>query len=538
MKYLKLSVPPGVRWHGTAYQCENRWRDASLMRWDQGAMLPIGGWVSFLDNSDSPSPVKLPIDELPREAHSWFINDGGYYLAVATPSDLYVMDGTGTIKHLNSDAGITLVGQETQFFNKGYGGGKYGKQTYGTPRQTEGSTKQPPTTWTLDNYGEWLLAVSTSDRNIYVWKPAEDSLEKLATPDNNCPRCLSLVATEERFIFALAAEDNDGKINPRRIAWCDRENPDDWNITATNEAGGFELQTDGAIRCGIRVRGRTLILTTTDAHVAQYSGPPLVYGFQQVGKNCGVISDRAAAATGAGAFWMGRDGFYTYDGSAVRELPCEVSDRVFRFMDTSYPENVFAVANAKFNEITWFYTSRDSADGEIVVLNPNDPEADWIKVIKKVNDRYVSYDYAQNIWSFGDLDRHVGVDSGVFDNPIYLDPTNNVYRHELENAGHGGQAPWAETGPISIGEGDQVIKATQVITDSIPLNRVTLEFKTRFEPQGDEQSFGPYDVLPQTDVRFTGRQMRMRVNVIDDPNGAKDVRIGDMRVLVGGGGRR
>ena len=32
--------------------------------------------------------------------------------------------------------------------------------------------------------------------------------------------------------------------------------------------------------------------------------------------------------------------------------------------------------------------------------------------------------------------------------------------------------------------------------------------------------------------------MRMRVNVIDDPNGAKDVRIGDMRVLVGGGGRR
>ena len=151
----------------------------------------------------------------------------------------------------------------------------------------------------------------------------------------NSPRCLSLVATEERFIFALAAETN-GTINVRRIAWCDREDPEQWAATSQNEAGGFELQTDGAIRCGIRVRGRTLILTTTDAHVAQYSGPPLVYGFQQVGKNCGVISDRAAAATGAGAFWMGRDGFYQYDGSAVRELPCEVSDKVFRFMDTSF----------------------------------------------------------------------------------------------------------------------------------------------------------------------------------------------------------
>ena len=126
------------------------------------------------------------------------------------------------------------------------------------------------------------------------------------------------------------------------------------------------------------------------------------------------------------------------------------------------------------------------------------------------------------------------------DVPQYPDENGEIpiYRHEIENAGHGGDYPWAESGPITIGEGDQVIKATQVLTDSIPANRVTLEFKTRFQPQGDEVAFGPYDVLPQTDVRFTGRQMRMRVNVIDDPNGSKDVRIGDMRVLVGGGGRR
>lgn len=533
MKYLKLSVPPGVRWHGTAYQCENRWHDASLMRWDQGAMLPIGGWVTFLDNQEDPQPVKLPDTEVPREAHSWFLNDAasgaGYYLAVATPQNLYAMDGLGQITHINSDANVTLPGKETPSLNRGYGGGLYGKQSYGTPRQVEGQTKLPATTWTLDNYGEWLLAVSTTDRNIWAWKPADNEFVKLSEAAVDCPRCLSLVATEERFIFALAAEDQ-GKINVRRIAWCDRENPEDWTISATNEAGGFELQTDGAIRCGIRVRGRTLILTTTDAHVAQYSGPPLVYGFQQVGKNCGIISDRAVAATGAGAFWMGRDGFYTYDGSAVRELPCEVSDRVFRFMDTSFPQNVFAVANAKFNEITWFYTSNQQAGQEITV--------DGETVIKKVNDRYVTYDYAQNIWSIGAIDRHVGVDSGVFNDPIYLDHENNVYRHEIENAGHGGQQPYAETGPITIGEGDGVIKATQVLTDSIPANRVTLEFMTRFQPQGDEITFGPYEVLPQTDVRFTGRQMRMKVNVIDDPSGAKDVRIGDMRVLVGGGGRR
>ena len=271
-------------------------------------------------------------------------------------------------------------------------------------------------------------------------------------------------------------------------------------------------------------------MTTSDAHVAQYSGPPLVYGFQQVGKNCGISSDRAAAATGAGAFWMGRDGFYTYDGSAVRELPCEVSDRVFRFIDTTFLHNVFAVANAKYNEITWFYTSTQAPGIEVTV--------DGKVVIKKVNDRYVTYDYAQNIWSIGEITRHAGVDSGIFNDPIWLDQSCNVWRHEMENAGFNGAQAWAETGPISLGSGDNVINATQVLTDSGPLGRIELEFKTRFQPQGEEITFGPYAVQPQTDVRFTGRQMRMRVNVVNDSSGSHDVRIGDMRVLMGSGGRR
>jgi hypothetical protein len=682
-------------------------------------MMPVGGWVSFIDNSESPQAVNITASysdtSVPREAHSWFLDDAtgangaGYYLAVATTNHLYAMNGLGEVTQLTS--GKTLPGEEIPSVNAGYGGGLYGKGLYNGRRQTEGQTKMPAATWTIDNYGEDLMAVSTSDRRIWRWQPAKDTFEVL--PDS--PRCLSLVATEERFLFALGAE-KDGTINVRRIAWCDREAPEVWDLTVDNEAGGFELQTDGAIKCGIRVRGRTLILTTSDAHVAQYSGPPLVYGFQQVGKNCGIASDRAAAATGAGAFWMGRDGFYTYDGSAVRELPCEVTDRVFRFLDTTFLHNTFAVANAKHNEITWFYTSTQSPGLEI--------DVDGKVVIKKINDRYVTYDYAQNIWSIGGITRHAGVDSGIFNDPIWLDETCNVWRHEMENAGfgvvkqemeqwHGWTAEaassgafttglpipdnlslvggakgddseyllvtsevenklpdyqpfwkagakftlssvrdipgmpvnffdnnnsiemelrllvnqwdrvywldgkpqpacylkvreagkviyektitqpspsksasyrgrdrwtitdpdaeivieltpgewmeaeqdgvmvraqsasyyaqshaWAETGPISIGTGDQVINATQVLTDSGPMGRIELEFKTRFQPQGEEISFGPYEVQPQTDVRFTGRQMRMRVNVVNDNSGASDVRIGDMRVLVGGGGRR
>ena len=159
----------------------------------------------------------------------------------------------------------------------------------------------------------------------------------------NSPRCLSLVATEERFIL-LAAERN-GTINVRRIAWCDREDPEQWTPQARTRQV-VELQTDGAIAA-------EYVCARSDADPDHYgrarravlwapSGLRLPAGRQELRGDL----DRAAAATGAGAFWMGRDGFYRYDGSAVRELPCEVNDEVFRFMDTSFPQNVYAVANA------------------------------------------------------------------------------------------------------------------------------------------------------------------------------------------------
>lgn len=536
MKYIRLSIPMGIRWHGTSYQADNRWHEANMMRWDDGAMLPVGGWLPHTNELGAQSSVD-PQKGSVKNAHSWFGKAGtsadgaSYYLAAATHSDVVIINGLGSSSDIKPD-GLT-PGADAPYLNKGYGGGVYGpeggepvaaRSFYGTPRQTESQSKIPATTWALDNYGDWLVGVSTADRRLWKWVPGDAKMTLIS----GAPNCLSMVATEERFIFALAAEDSSGALNVRRIAWCDRENPEEWGATSTNEAGGFELQTDGAIRCGIRVRGRTLVITTTDAHVAQYSGPPLVYGFQQVGKNCGIISDRAAASTGAGAFWMGNNDFYFYDGSAVRELPCEVHDYVFRFISKSYASNTYAVANAANNEIWWFYTSTES---EASVNNEG--------ALMAYNDRYVSYDYKQNIWSFGKISRMAGVDSGVFDDPIWIDNENRFWRHELKAQTHNGSLPWAETGPISLGDGDQVIKAVQVLTDSIPENRVNLEFKTRFEPQGEEKTYGPYEVKPRTDVRFTGRQVRMRVNAIeDDASTNHDYRIGDMRLMVTPGGRR
>jgi hypothetical protein len=173
----------------------------------------------------------------------------------------------------------------------------------------------------------------------------------------------------------------------------------------------------------------------------------------------------------------------------------------------------YAVHNSNFGEIWWFYPSQNSTE----------------------NDRYVAYDYLEGHWEVGQIDRTAGVDRGVFDGPIWADASGNLYDHELNAAlGHGAYTPFAETGPISLGNGDGVMRVNNLIPDERNQGDVEVTFKTRFHPNDTERTYGPYSMANPTSVRFTGRQIRMRVE------SAKNVcwRTGVMRIEATPGGRR
>jgi hypothetical protein len=208
---------------------------------------------------------------------------------------------------------------------------------------------------------------------------------------------------------------------------------------------------------------------------------------------------------------MGTKGFYMFDGSAVREMPCEVIDHVFNNMNTAQRSKIFAVHNSQFGEVWWFYPSKSSNE----------------------NDSYVIYDYKENHWNIGLLNRTTGVDAGVFRNPIWLDEDGNMYNHE-DGFDHGTYESYAESGPILIGDGDAIAKINQLIPDELTQGQVTVSFKTRFHPNDTERSYGPYSTANPTDVRFTGRQFRMRINGSELNNW----RFGIPRLNIISGGRR
>jgi len=492
MALIPLQLPPGQYRNGTDFEASNRWRDASLVRWLDGSLRPVGGWTSRKTSAFAAAP---------RAMLTWLDNSSDSYLAGGTYNKLYYVNPSQTVYDI-TPSGLT-AGNLNGALNVGFGGGFYGYTNYGRAPTSSGIYAEA-TTWSLDTWGEYLMACSSKDGKIYEWQLNTGVVAQVVAnaPVNN----KALVVTEERFVFALGAGGN-----PRKIAWCDQENNTSWTPAATNQAGDFELQTVGQIMCGLRMRGRTLILTDNDAHVAQYSGAPFVYGFERVGTACGVASRRGAVAIDEGAFWMGQNGFFTFDGSVASEIPCEVSDYVFDDMNPSQITKVYAVHNSQHGEIWWFYPSGTSTE----------------------NDRYVALDYKEGHWTTGELDRTAGVDQGVFKNPIWADASGNLYNQETGYT-HGTTKPYAESGSISLGNGDSIMKVTQLIPDEKTQGQVEVTFKTRFHPNDTETSHGAFTLGNPTDVRFQGRQVRIKVQ----GTGNENWRSGVMRIEANAGGRR
>jgi hypothetical protein len=490
MAFVKLELPQGVYNHGTDYEAVGRWNKSNLIRWQDKSLRPVGGWTTRAENITTAPP---------RGAHAWINNAYNPLYAVGTYNKLYALNASSTVTDI-TPVGLT-AGRIDAEENLGYGGNFYGAGYYGVERPSSG-VFQEATTWSLDNWGEYLVACSPDDGKLYEW-----DFSGVATQIANSPiDCDGLLITDERFIFAFAAGGN-----PRKVQWCNREDNTDWTPAATNEAGDIELQTSGQIVCGVRMRGRVLILTTHDAHVATYAGPPTVYGFERVGTSCGAVSRKSLVSVGEGAFWMSKENFFVFNGSSVQTLVCEVSDYVFKNMNISQISKTYAVHNGQYNEVWWFYPSSGSLE----------------------NDSYVMYDYTQNIWAVGSISRTAGFDSGALTTPIWFDADGNAYNHE-QGHNFGDSVAFVESGPINIGAGDNVMHVTQIIPDEATQGEAKIKLKSRFYPNSTEREYGPYPLSSPTSVRVTGRQVRVRI----EGEALKDWRAGIMRLDVSQGGKR
>jgi hypothetical protein len=427
-----------------------------------------GTYVSF-SGIAGPTIGGIPVSEMNTTVQVTVLDSNTFTFQATTTatSTTTGQGGTGITVVIYMPAGFPIA-------TAGYG---WGTSTWSRLTWGSGSTVpifQPARLIFMDKFNNDLVfntqydTVSTTGGEIYYWVYntafSNDAvlLKSLAGAVAVPQKVTKILFTPQGFLLALgctnydataAAPDYLGTYDPLLIRWSNVDpdigpEPENWQPTTTNTAGFLRLQSGSRIVTAINTRQETLVFTNTSLTSIQFLGTAEVFGLQELSHNISIIGANALVGSNNITYWMGRDRFYTYSGR-VDTLPCTIRQYIFTDINFTQSALIFAGVNNKFTEIIWFYCSANSSE----------------------IDRYVVFNYLENIWYYGQLERTAWIDSGVFNNPVGL-ADGWVYQHE--NGTNDGQplgaAPlpitaFIQSADVDIDDGDKYMLIRRVIPD-------------------------------------------------------------------------
>ena len=436
------------------------------------------------------------------------------------------------------------VGLDVFVPSSGWGIDTWGAGTFGSASTL--SVTNQLRLYSHDNFGEDLV-FNVRNGGIYYWDASSGtSTRGVALSDlansNLAPTVAAqvLVSDIDRHVICLGAdpiegESRSGVQDPMLIAFSDQEDVTQWEPLSTNTAGSLRVSAGSAIIGGIRARQETLVWTDIALYSLQFIGQPFTFGLNLVNEGVGMVGPNAAVNSPKGVFWMDKKGFYAYTGQ-VQTLPCSVKDYVFSDINVTQSFQIFAFINKAFNEVGWFYCSAASSS----------------------IDRYVTYNYNENVWSIGQLDRCAWLDEGVFDKPIASYTTSNtsyLYNHEVGNDDDGSamQNVFIESSDFDIDPAGEVFSAVSRIIPDVNFigdaatgstgQKLDFVLKKRDFP-GDDLSTvttaSCFSTTTKIDTRLRARQVVLRVqsNDTDTNEIGMSFRLGATRLDVKPDGRR
>jgi len=278
--------------------------------------------------------------------------------------------------------------------------------------------------WTNDNFGQDLI-IAPRGGGIYYWAAADGVttravlLNTLSTSKGYSGQFVPNTTNQilgsaiQRFVIAMGANPYDPTnssttFDPLLVRWSDQDNPYQWVPAITNQSGEFRLNIGSFIVCGRSTRQEILVWTDAAIYSMQYLGPPYVWGFQLLQDNISIMGPNSSITVNNVTYWMGTDKFYRYTGR-VETLPCTLRQYVYQDINQNQNFQVYAGSVEGYNEIWWFYCSANS--DEI--------------------DRYVIYNYVDNVWYYGNMSRTAWLDSGLRTYPMGADTANfRILYHE------------------------------------------------------------------------------------------------------------
>tara|TARA_R110002050_G_scaffold38044_2_gene94103 strand:+ start:1333 stop:3453 length:2121 start_codon:yes stop_codon:yes gene_type:complete len=444
----------------------------------------------------------------------------GYQITSVTTNTYTIVsptDATGTVSGGGNSVGLAyLIGIDAELGTQssdpalGWGVGGWGIAGWNEPRSEANSDiNLSNSNWSLNLWGEDLIA-NVRGGGIYYWDTS-GTVSNRAVLVSSLSGALSVpsvsfvstVSFPDRHFIAGGAQEysGGGNVDPMLIRWSDQEDFTDFGPTSTNTAGDQRLQVGTKIVAMTPAREETIISTDEAIYGMTFVGPPFIFSFRLLATNSGAAGLNTMLTIDGDVFWMGKRNFFVYNG-VVKELPCSVQYYVFDRMQTRYIDKTSVGHNKQFKEITWFYVSNENTAS-------TNPEPD----------SYVTFNYLENAWSVGSMDRTVWRDSfGSRDVPFAFDKDGYLYNHETGTSADGAaMTSFIESSPGEIpNTGQDLYLVDKVIPDVTMTSdtNLSLFINTRKYPNATEVTKGPFSITSSTtkvSTRAKGRQMSMKL---------------------------
>jgi hypothetical protein len=477
MPLQKILLKPGVNRENTRYTNEGNWYESDKVRFRQGTPEKIGGWVRLSANLFlgvcrsiwSWSTLGGVVLKGIGTNLKMYIERGGQYyditpirvttsagdvtFAATDGSDVLVVSDTahgatdgsfvtysGAVS-LGGNVTATVLNAEYQIATvinansyrivvpvtaNASDSGDGGASVVGAYQVNVGPAIQEPLSgwgtgpWGFGSWGNGLPGVEA----IRIWNQANFGEDLIFSPRggglfywdvssgvgargvniagmmgaSDVPTAVSklLVSDVSRFVLCFGSNPLGGaELDPMLIRWSDQEDFLNWTPAITNQAGDLRLSLGSQIITAVQNRQEILVFTDLAMYSLQYQGPPFVWGAQTMADNISIIGPNAVTVANNTAYWMGDDKFYIYNGR-TQTLRCDLRQYIFQSFNFEQRDQVFSGTNEAFNEVWWWYPSAGSI----------------------VPDRYVIYNYSEDIWYYGDLTRTAWLDSASSGRPV------------------------------------------------------------------------------------------------------------------------
>ena len=420
---------------------------------DEGAYVTFSGAVAV---------GGVPAGDLNTEFKISNVTTNTFDITVATAATSTVAAGGGVIIIAAFQINI---GNASGLSGYGWGAGTWGRGAWGSSALVP--TFAQARLIFADNFNDDLI-FNILDGSIYYWV-YDAAFTTRAVLMSSLGGAVAVPQENDLILFApsghlisfscteydpgASAPDYAGAHNSLLMRWANVSadtgpDPTNWKPELTNTAGFLYLQSGTMIMTAYHGKQETLVWTDISLSTMQFLGTQEVFGVQEIANGISIIGRNAIASANNVIYWMGNDKFYIYNGR-VDTLPCTLRQYIFGNINRNLGQIFFAGTNNQFNEIIWFYCSANAVE----------------------IDSYVIYNYADNIWYFGSINRTAWVDAGIYSYPLATGDTW-VYSHEL---GHDDGQPlgapplpisaFIQSADIDIEDGDKFMLVRRLIPD-------------------------------------------------------------------------